>query len=104
LLDFSLRVHDERAIADSSVAALAALRDAPQRFDIVLTDETMPDLVGIELAREIRLLRPDLPIVMMSGYVGTALSERARAVAVREVLRKPLQSKDIAECFARVVR
>jgi CheY-like chemotaxis protein len=86
----------------SSVAALAAFREAPQRFDIVLTDETMPDLVGTALAREIHLLRPDIPIVLMSGYSGAQLLERARAAGIREVLRKPLQSTDIAECLGRV--
>src|SRR5207253_4711843 len=86
----------------SSVAALEALRQAPQRYDIVLTDETMPELVGIDLAREIRLLRPSIPIVLMSGYSGAQLHERARAVGIREVLRKPLQSRDIAECLGRV--
>jgi len=88
----------------SSVAALAAFREAPRRFDIVLTDETMPELVGTALAREIHLLRPHIPIVLMSGYTGAPLLDHARAAGIREVLRKPLQSKDIAECFARVLR
>jgi PAS domain S-box-containing protein len=87
----------------SSTAALKAFREAPQRFDIVLTDETMPELIGTDLAREIRLLRPDIPIVLTSGYTGAPLYERARAVGIQEVLRKPLQSKDIAECFGRVL-
>jgi PAS domain S-box-containing protein len=87
----------------SSTAALEAFREAPQRFDIVLTDETMPELVGTDLAREILLLRPAVPIVLMSGYSGSQLYERARAVGIREVLRKPLQSKDIAECLGRVL-
>jgi FixJ family two-component response regulator len=88
----------------SGAAALAPFREAPQRFDIVLTDETMPELVGTALAQEMRLLRPDIPIVLMSGYGGTPLHDRARALGIREVLRKPLQSKDIAECFGRVLR
>ena len=88
----------------SSVAALEAFRAAPQRFDIVLTDETMPELVGTDLAREIHLLRPAIPIVLMSGYSGVQLHERARAVGIREILRKPLQSRDIAECLGRVLR
>ncbi len=88
----------------SSVAALEALRQAPQRYDIVLTDETMPELVGSDLAREIRLLRPAIPIVLMSGYSGAQLHERARAVGIREILHKPLQSRDIAECLGRVLR
>jgi len=88
----------------SSTAALEAFRETPQRFDIVLTDETMPELIGTALAREIRTLRPDIPIVLMSGYSNPQLHERARVVGIREILRKPLQSRDIAECFARVLR
>jgi PAS domain S-box-containing protein len=88
----------------SSPAALEAFREAPRRFDIVLTDETMPELIGTDLAREISLLRPDIPIVLMSGYSGPQLLERARTIGIREVLRKPLQSRDIAECFGRVLR
>jgi PAS domain S-box-containing protein len=87
----------------SSTVALEAFRAAPQRFDIVLTDEVMPDLLGTDLAREIRLLRPDIPIVLTSGYSGAPLHARARAVAIQEVLRKPLRSKDIAECFGRIL-
>jgi CheY-like chemotaxis protein len=71
---------------------------------MVLTDETMPELTGSELARQIRLLRSDIPIVLMSGYSGPQLLERARAIGIREVLRKPLQSRDIAECFGRILR
>ena len=75
-----------------------------QDFDIVLTDETMPELIGTDLARQIRLLRSDIPIVLMSGYSGPQLLEHARAIGIREVLRKPLQSRDLAECFGRVLR
>jgi YesN/AraC family two-component response regulator len=76
---------------------------APHRFDIVLTDEVMPDLMGTDLAREIRLLRPDTPVVLTSGYIGTHLYQRASAAAIQEVLRKPLRSKDIAECLGRAL-
>ena len=93
----------EPAGFDSSVAALQAFRADPRRFDLVLTDETMPDLSGTDLAREIRRLRPDIPIVLMSGYSGARLTERARAVGVNEVLRKPLVSRDIAEPLARAL-
>jgi CheY-like chemotaxis protein len=86
------------------VAALDKFREAPQRIDIVLTDERMPALVGTDLARQIRLLRPDIPIVLMTGYSGGPLNELAQAAGVREVLHKPLQRKDIAECFRRVLR
>ena len=88
---------------DSSVAALQAFRAEPKRFDLVLTDETMPDLTGTELAHEIRQLRPEISIILMSGYSGAQLSERAQAAGVMEVLRKPLVRRDIAEPIARAL-
>src|SRR6195256_6513511 len=89
---------------DSSVAALQAFRADPQRFDLVITDETMPDMSGVELVREVRRVRPELPIVLMSGYSGAQLTERARAAGAGEVLRKPLVRRDIAEALGRALR
>jgi CheY-like chemotaxis protein len=88
---------------DSSVAALQAFRAEPERFDLVLSDETMPDLTGTELAREIRRLRPEVSIILMSGYGGTQLNERAQAAGVIDVLRKPLVRRTIAEPLARAL-
>jgi len=64
----------------------------------------MPDLSGVELAREIRRVRPELPIVLMSGYSGAQLAARARTAGVAELLRKPLVRRDIAEALARALR
>ena len=88
---------------ESSRLALQVFQAKPERFDLVLTDEAMPDLVGIELAREIRLLRPDVPIILMSGHGGAALEERAAAIGAQEVLHKPLQRVDLAEALARAL-
>ena len=87
----------------SSTDALAALCMHPDRYDIVLTDEMMPDMTGTDLARAIRRVRADIPILLMSGYSGWQLTERARSAGVSEVLRKPLVSRDIAEPIARVL-
>jgi PAS domain S-box-containing protein len=87
----------------SSSTALQAFLASPQRFDLVLTDEAMPDLVGTELAREIRLIRPEVPIILVSGHGGAALANRAAAMGVNEVLHKPLQRADLAESLARVL-
>ena len=88
----------------SSTQALQRFRADPARFDVVLTDEAMPDLTGAELGREIRRIRPDMPVVLMSRHGGTQLAERAAAMAVNELLRKPLQARDLAESLARVLR
>jgi PAS domain S-box-containing protein len=87
---------------DSSAAALAAFRDAPDRFDAVVTDESMPDLSGTELAREIRRLRPTIPIILMSGHGSVELAQRVTQIGINELLLKPLHSRNLAESLARV--
>jgi len=80
----------------SSAAALEAFRANPERFHAVLSDESMPELTGCELARAVRTLRPGMPVVLMSGFVSPALAARARELGVAEVLSKPLVERDIA--------
>jgi len=87
----------------SSTKALDAFAANPRRFDAVLTDEMMPQLSGTGLAREFRKIRPDIPVVIMSGYVDGGVAALARSVGVGDVLRKPLQSRDIAEALARAL-
>jgi signal transduction histidine kinase/ActR/RegA family two-component response regulator len=87
----------------SSVAALRAFRADPGRFDVVLTDEVMPELPGTELAREISTMRSGALILLMSGHGGPYLAARAAAAGVSEVLRKPLQRRDLAESLARLL-
>jgi PAS domain S-box-containing protein len=87
--------------ADGS-AALAAFDSA--RIDAVIADEVMPGLTGTELARALRRHRADLPIVLMSGYSGPMLTERALAVGITEVLKKPVQTREIAAALARALK
>jgi CheY-like chemotaxis protein len=54
-------------------------------------------------ALALRRLRPDIPIILMSGYGGPQLATRAAAIGINEVLRKPLQRRDLAESLARVL-
>ena len=68
--------------------ALQALRADPLGFDLVLTDFNMPGLSGIDVAREVRSLRADLPVVMISGFIDEDLKAQALDVGVRELIRK----------------
>jgi CheY-like chemotaxis protein len=88
----------------SSAEALELFRAEPERFDAVLSDEAMPGLTGSELTVEIRKIRPNIPVVLMSGYVTPSLSARARDAGVFEVLAKPLASHDIARSLASALR
>jgi PAS domain S-box-containing protein len=90
-------------VACSDGAAALAAFDAG-RIDAVIADELMPGITGTQLARALRRRRPDLPIVLVSGYTGPMLSERALAAGVTEILKKPVQSREIAAALARVLR
>jgi CheY-like chemotaxis protein len=88
----------------SSTAALASFRRTPRRFDIVITDEAMPEMTGSEFVREIRKIRPEVPVVMMTGYVTASLAARAREAGIHEVLGKPLVAREIARSVAAALR
>jgi CheY-like chemotaxis protein len=84
-----------------SQAALEAFQARPARFDLVVTDQLMPRMSGTELATRLREIRPDIPILLMSGFGGLELAHKARRAAVHALLKKPLQSRDLAQALAR---
>jgi PAS domain S-box-containing protein len=86
------------AIAFSApIEALAAYRAAPGNFDLVLADQGMPKMSGIELAVEIRRAGPGVPFILCTGYDDTELRERAWAAGVRHILAKPYTLQNLAE-------
>jgi signal transduction histidine kinase len=86
------------------VAALLALREAPQQFAAVITDEVMPGMSGTELTAALRQQLPQLPVLLISGYGGALLASRAAAAGVSRVLTKPLQRVELAQALADVLR
>jgi CheY-like chemotaxis protein len=98
------RLGYEPVLFSESHAALAALEAAPRSFDVVVTDDVMPGLTGTRLASMLRQQCRELPIVLVSGFSGPALAQRALAAGVSELLVKPLQPRDIAAALARVLR
>lgn len=85
---------------DNGLTALEAFRARPERFDALLTDELMPDLSGTQLAQQVRELRPDLPVVVASGYGGPDLQQKARDTGVARVVTKPFESAHIAQALS----
>ncbi|HUQ28172.1 MAG TPA: ATP-binding protein [Usitatibacter sp.] len=80
--------------------ALKAIRADPKRFEAVVSDEVMPELIGTQLAGEIRKLNPTMPIVIATGYGGAGFEARALSAGVNRVLRKPYRMAEIAEALA----
>ncbi|MET0286786.1 MAG: ATP-binding protein [Polyangiales bacterium] len=83
--------------------ALKLFADAPESFDVVVTDLSMPGLSGFQLAQQLLDLRADLPVVMMSGYLGPEEMATARRLGVRELLLKPVGMDDLARALHRVL-
>ncbi len=82
--------------AASSIQALDIFRKDPGRFDLVMTDMTMPGMTGADLAREILRIRPDIPIILCTGYSEILTKENAKAHGIREVLTKPFSLEQLA--------
>ena len=87
-----------------STEALEAFTRAPQDFDALLTDLTMPQLSGLDLARKVRALRPDLPVVLMSGYLLGVEDEELRTAGICLVVQKPFSVQGLADAMAHALR
>ena len=81
----------------------ALLADAPS-FDLVVTDFNMPGLSGLEVARAIRDARPDLPVILISGYITDELRAQAEAVGVRELIAKPHEVEELRDMVHRLLK
>jgi PAS domain S-box-containing protein len=84
-------------------AALAAFEAAPNEFDLVLSDLSMPGLSGIDVARRVLEIRPDIPVLLASGYVRNEDVEVARSIGVREIIWKPATINEMGELLKRVL-
>jgi len=85
------------------VAALDMFRRDPGAFDLVITDQTMPSMLGIELSREILKIRPGLPVILCTGYSESLDEEEALTAGISAFIQKPFSVKEIAETIRRVL-
>jgi PAS domain S-box-containing protein len=92
-------------VVNQGSAALELVREAPARFDLVITDQSMPKMTGAELARRIRELRPGLPVILYTGYGDGIAVDAPDALGFRAIVRKPVDpdslSRVVAECLER---
>jgi len=86
-----------------STEALKVFSAHPEKFDVVITDLTMPGLAGHELARELRIIRPDIPIILCTGFGKKMAEEAARAAGIQDILMKPVTVEDMAGTVSRVL-
>ena len=87
----------------SSVEALEAFRAQPEKFDLVITDQTMPNMTGVELARELMRIRPDIPVILITGFSEAVTLEKAGRMDIREYIMKPVLLRDLGKAIRRVL-
>jgi len=87
----------------SGTDALACFSQNPARFDIVVTDMTMPHMQGDQLAREILAIRPDMPIILCTGYSSRIAAEKAHGIPIQKFLNKPLTADSLAKAVRSVL-
>ena len=90
-------------VCTSSGEALTHFQADLQAFDLVLTDQTMPYMTGDVLAQEMRRLRPDLPIILISGYSPLIDAARVQALDIDAFLLKPLSLHELAQTIRQVL-
>jgi CheY-like chemotaxis protein len=87
----------------SAAQALDTVRKSPMAYDLVITDQMMPTLTGMDLARQILEIRPDLPIILVTGYTANLTVERVRALGIQDMLMKPISLAALGASFHRVL-
>ena len=87
----------------SSIEALEAFRASPHNFDLVITDMTMPNIRGDDLARELLKIRPDIPIILCTGFSEMISEEKAKTLGIRRFVMKPIFKKDIAKVIREIL-
>jgi PAS domain S-box-containing protein len=97
------RLGYQATVRCSSLAALSTFQNSPDDFDAIITDQTMPEMTGSDLARRILQIRPDLPIILCTGYSNVVDRETAKSLGIIKFVIKPLTMKKLAQLLHEVL-
>lgn len=86
-----------------AVDALAAFREQPDRYDLVITDMTMPNMTGEKLAEALMRVRPDIPVILCTGFSHHMDERKALGIGIRAFVMKPFDFKDVAQTIRKVL-
>jgi len=87
----------------NSIEALEKFKSNPELYDLVISDLTMPGLTGDLLARELLLIKPELPVILCSGHKDRISAQKIADIGVRQLLTKPLSLQEIAAAIRRAL-
>jgi PAS domain S-box-containing protein len=97
------RLGYEVTVRTSSLEALTTFHNEPDRFDVVITDQTMPGMTGVELARRMLAIRPQLPIILCTGFSNLVNEEQARLHGIKGFIMKPITKQEIGALLKEVL-
>lgn len=83
--------------------ALSAFKDSKDSYDLIITDKTMPGLPGLAFAEEIKKIRPDIPILLCTGFADKDIDDKVRKAGIAECVMKPLNNLEMAVAVRRVL-
>ena len=87
----------------SSIEALELFRVKPGEFDLVITDQTMPNMTGTDLANELLRIRPDIPIILCTGFSHAITAQKAHALGIRKFVMKPIVGAELGRTVRQVL-
>ena len=90
-------------VSGSGGKALTTFKENPSSFDLVITDHVMPGMTGAELTAKLIEIRPDIPVVMCTGFTDRFSPDKAREIGIREFVMKPMEKKDLAVAIERAL-
>jgi PAS domain S-box-containing protein len=104
-LQRSLRFSGYRVVAlRNGPEALNLFSQKPDEFDLVITDLTMPGMTGVEFSQKILGIRPDIPIILCTGYNDAMNGEEAKSLGIRELILKPTGTKELKSAVSRALK
>ncbi len=97
------RLGYEVTAENSSMAALEIFRSKPEAFDLLVTDMTMPEMTGDTLAMELMRIRPDIPVILCTGFTQKMSNETALDLGIKAFVNKPIDKADLAKIVRKVL-
>ncbi|XXJ18646.1 response regulator [Desulfovibrio caledoniensis] len=87
----------------SSIEALEAFKFKAGDFDLIITDQSMPNMTGMEFAHEVLKIRPDIPIILCTGFSDAVSYERLRDIGIGDFIMKPILKHDLMASIGRLL-
>jgi PAS domain S-box-containing protein len=87
----------------NSIDALELFQENPEKFDLIITDQVMPNMMGVELARNLTSIRPGIPIILCSGFPEKVCVEELKSAGIKEFITKPVTRQQISETVQKIL-